>query len=101
MRRSTVVLPWLKRIAIAATLAGAGCALSVQPAAADDEHWQRHHHRYQHYYHPRDVRPVYAPPVYYYQPPRPTYYAPSRPTYYAPPPVYAPPPGFSITIPFR
>ena len=100
MRPCKTASPWLRRIAIAAALSGVACVLSVQTATAD-EHLQRQHKRHHHYYHPRDVRPVYAPPVHYYDPPRPTYYAPSRPTYYAPPPVYAPPPGLTFSFPFR
>jgi len=91
--------PWLKRIVMIAALVGTAGGLTIQSAAADprdnrwdrSDRWDRRHHR--HYYQPRDVRPVYAPPVYYVTPP--------RVPYYAPPPVYAPAPGLSITIPFR
>lgn len=98
MRVWSATSPWLKRIAAVATIAGAACALTVQPASAD-EHWQRYHRKHKHHhYHPRDVRPVYPPAVHYYNPP---VVYPAYPVYRAPPPVYAPPPGLSITIPFR
>ena len=100
MRTWLATSRWFKRIAAAAAIAGAAFAMTVAPASADDHGrwnngrhhgWEHRHHR--HYYQPRDVPPIYAPPVYYATPP--------RVPYYAPPPVYAPAPGLSIIIPFR
>ena len=86
-----MMLGKVKMLAILAVV-GSGLAFAV-PSAQGGSRWSVGFSVGGPAYYAPAYRPVYAPPVYYYQPapvvyaPAPTYYTPA-PTYYAPAPTY-------------
>jgi len=104
----------LRRVALAALVAGFAGGMAAAPARAEDhdwrgrghheEHWRHghewrgwHDHRFASGYYYVAPRPVYVPPAVYAAPP--AVYAPP-PVIYAPPPVYAPTASINLIFPF-
>jgi hypothetical protein len=103
----------LRRVVLAALVAGFAGGLAAVPARAEDhgwhgrghheEHWRHghehewRHHRFASGYYYVAPRPVYVPPAVYAVPP--AVYAPP-PVIYAPPPDYAPTASINLIFPF-
>ncbi len=116
MARLDRIAPRIAGAAAVAVVALVAAAVSLKPAAADNDNWRHYRHwdgdrswgRYggiyfyssPGYYAPPPAY-YYPPPAVYYNPPPPAYYYPPPPAYYYPPPPYYEGPSFGLSVRVR